>query len=547
MRRRLIGMTLFLLAMCLMNGCSGSNSKQSQIDNSDEYVGVSLFCDVNFWEPPYWNITEGTITGDISRITGLALNITVPPQNADTKLRLMLLNNNLPDIISLTDSTTISQLITSGKVWKLDEFLREYCPESHLLTSFPEDIKEELIKRDGGWYALPSHINSTGAREIWKPNSVFYEELVTNKDNNAIIWNKNLLEQVGLNLEDLKTETQVLDALEKVKQMNLTVDGEPVIPVLVDGKDYQDPTIKFLACSFGAEYVDENGAYCDVIRKPEMKHALIYLNTMIRKGYVDPEQITLQNSRVKEYMASGRIFCFIGNVANSGIDARQWVSTGPILSSGGEYPVIGKNLRAPTGWIGTFISKSCENPEAVAKFIDYMSSEEGMMFWNYGYEGEGYQITKDGLVKRTEEGIEDSATYSQTGQGAWWMFSNVSWEHSVLLEPEKGDRIDAEKAIYTAFSKDKNTVIYDASLLTIPREVLSSGKEIDGIHTDINEYKKKQLSLLILSRSEQEFEQRYQEFIETLKKLGIEKLDELKDEVYRENCIKYGKQIDKVN
>lgn len=547
MRRRIVGMTLFLLTMCMMNGCGGSNSNQSQTENNDEYARASLFCDVNFWEPPSWDMTEGTITGDISRITGLALDITVPPQNADTQLSLMLLNDNLPDIISLTDSTTISQLITSGKVWELEEFLRKYCPESHLLTNFPEDIKEELINRDGGWYALPSHINSTGAREIWKPNSVFYEEIVTNRDNNAIIWNKNLLEQAGLNLDDLRTETQVLDALEKVKQMNLTVDGQPVIPLLVDGKDYQDPTIKYLACSFGAEYVDENGAYCDVILKPEMKHALFFLNTMIRKGYVTPEQLTLQNSRIKEYMTSGRIFCFIGNVANSGINATQWISTGPILSSGGEQPVLGKNLRAPTGWLGTFISKDCENPEAVAKFIDYMSSEEGMMFWNYGYEGRGYQITKDGLVKRSEEGIEDSAAYSQTGQGAWWMFTNVSWEQSVLLEPEKGGRLDAEKDIYIAFSKDENTVIYDASLLTIPREIMSSENEFDGIQTDINEYKKRQLSLLILAQSEQEFEERYQEFIETLKQLGIEKLDELKDEAYRKNCIKYGKQIDKVN
>ena len=67
----------------------------------------------------------------------------------------MLLNDDLPDIISLTNETTISQLITSGKVWDLEEFLKRYCPESHLLKSFPEDIKRELIKRDGA--GMPIH------------------------------------------------------------------------------------------------------------------------------------------------------------------------------------------------------------------------------------------------------------------------------------------------------------------------------------------------------------------------------------------------------
>ena len=127
------------------------------------------------------------------------------------------------------------------------------------------------------------------------------------------------------------------------------------------------------------------------------------------------------------------------------------------------------------------------------------------------------------------------------------MFTNVSWEQSVLLEPEKGGSLDAEKDIYIAFSKDENTVIYDASLLTIPRELMTSENKFDVIQTDINEYKKRQLSLLVLAQSEQEFEVRYQEFIETLKQLGIEKLDELKDQAYKKNCMKYGKQIDKVN
>ncbi|MFQ7549451.1 MAG: hypothetical protein ACLRMZ_02965 [Blautia marasmi] len=82
----------------LFAGC-GAGQKDIAKEEREPYVTASLFCDVNFWEPPFWS-TGRTITGDITEKTGLALDITVPPQNADAQLSLMLLNDELPDIIS---------------------------------------------------------------------------------------------------------------------------------------------------------------------------------------------------------------------------------------------------------------------------------------------------------------------------------------------------------------------------------------------------------------------------------------------------------------
>ena len=33
------------------------------------------------------------------------------------------------------------KLVQAGKVWKLEEFLKKYDPESHLLKDFPADVK----------------------------------------------------------------------------------------------------------------------------------------------------------------------------------------------------------------------------------------------------------------------------------------------------------------------------------------------------------------------------------------------------------------------
>lgn len=530
----------------LFAGC-GAGQKDIAKEEGDPYVTASLFCDVNFWEPPSWSTGEGTITGDITEKTGLALDITVPPQNADAQLSLMLLNDELPDIISLTDETTISQLITSGKVWNLEEFLKKYCPDSHLLKSFPEDIKKELIKRDGGWYAYPSHMNSQDSRKIWKPSSKFFEDWTNYNDNNAVIWNRELLRKAGLTIEDVQTEEQVLAAWEQVKNMHLDVGGEAVIPLLVDGKGYSDPTVKFLEYTFGAERVDENGNYRDILLQPEAKHALLFLNEAIRKGYASPEQLTYENAKIKTLMAKGNVFCFIGNVANSGIDYTEWVSSGPIFSSGGETPVLGKNLRAPTGWLGTFISKDCSHPAQVAAWLDYMSSDDGLLFWSFGYEGSDYHLDDQGYVVQTEKGEKASLDYGQTGQGAWWMFDNFSWERSVLPEPKKGSSAAAEKEIFTAYGSHERTAGYDESLLPLTAEDIPPESEEGILDAKIREYEKEQIPRIVLAESREEAEARYTEMTETLNRMGIDSVDAYKNEIYQKNCREYGKSIEKIN
>lgn len=544
--RELLLLTLSA-GLILLSGCGAEQNHTVTEEGEDSYARASLFCDVNFWEPPSWSTEEGTITGDITKKTGLALDITVPPQNADAQLSLMLLNDELPDIISLTNETTISQLITSGKVWDLEEFLKRYCPDSHLLKSFPEDIKRELIKRDGGWYAYPSHMNSQDSRKIWKPSSRFYEDGTNYNDNNAIIWNRELLEKAGLTVEEVQTEEQVLAAWNKMKNMHLDVDGEAVIPLLVDGKGYIDPTVKFLEYTFGAERVDENGNYRDILLQPQAEHALLFLNEAIRNGYAAPEQLTYENTKIKSLMAGGNVFCFIGNVANSGIDFTKWVSSGPILSSGGETPVLGKNLRAPTGWLGTFVSKDCRNPEQVAAWIDYMTSDEGLLFWSFGYEGSDYRLDDDGYVVQSEKGEAASLDYGQTGQGAWWMFDNFSWERSILPEPEEDSSTAAEKEVYTAFGSHDRTVSYDESLLPLTAEDIPPESDEGILDAKIRAYEKEQIPRIILAGSREEAATRYSEMTETLKRMGIETLDAYKNEIYQKNCREYGGRIEKVN
>ena len=534
---------LLAVVCCVAAGCgtaSGNSQKQTTDATSfeSEYASISLLCDVDFWEPPVWDETPKTITGDISKKTGAVLNVIETTQDADTQLKILLLNDKLPDLISVVDSTAISQLVSSGKVWRLDEFLQKYKSDSHLLTSFPEDIKAELIKRDGAWYAFPSHMNSEDAREKWPPTTR-YEIVTKYGDNNAIIWNKKLLEMADLCVEDLKTESQVLAAFEKVK--NIEVNGEKVIPLMIDGSVWQDSTLLFLQNTFGAEWLDENDEYTDIVLQPQTKNALQFLNTVMNCGYAQPKQINMDVKAIQDALQDKPYLCFIGNINNTGVMMDEWISSGTILASDGSVPVFGISSRAQTGWISTFISKQCENPEKIAEFIDYMTSEEGMELWCMGYEGTDFCVDEDGYYEclLSADEVEDKKLH------IWWMFVNTAWERSTIKDETELALSDDDA--HTAYARDEHVSIFDSSLYQMPEGFISSESVEGKIQKSIDEWKKQQLTKIILAENDTVFEQQYGLLINGLRSKGIEQLNKKKQEGYLQNCEEYGKQNHKIN
>lgn len=530
---------ILLLTGVLLTGCG--EKVPEKVPEQEEYVHVSLFMGVDFWHEPEWDVAEGTITGDISRKTGLAVDVMPRLEDPNRQLSLMLVNNDLPDVISVTDQTVISQLVTSGKVWDLEEFLKTYRPDSHILKEFPEDIKYELKKRDGGWYAWPSHINSRDARKIWPASAPCYQEAAEYGENKCIMWNRSLLKLLGLDAEELKTEEQVLEAFAKAKK------NPELIPLLIDGDSWQEHTLAFLQGTFGAEYVDDDGNYTDVILQPETKDALRFLNTAMQKGYMDAEQMTMSNDQVKETLAGGKVLCFVGNMANTSADMREWTSSGAIWSSSGKTPVLGKQQQASTGWINTFISRDCRYPEQIAAWFDYMTGEEGMLRWCYGDEGVHYTFDEKGRIRLTEAGNAARAEYADGGIEAWWMFVNTAWERSVLAPYEDGSTAEAEAELQTAYAKDERTVIYNRSLTDNLLRSLPEGNMYEDMEKELEQWKKTQLSKVILASDDDRFEQEYQILLDGLAERNIQSLDAVKDMLYRERCREYGETIEKIN
>lgn len=561
--------TVFLVLLLVMAGCSnGGNETANNLGGANqggtEAAGENggganapskavWFSSIDFWNPPTtWSTDPNTVQGAITEKTGLTFEFNIPAQDGDTKLNLMLVSSGeaFPDVITITNDVLGKKLIEAGKVWELDEFLKKYDPGSHLLTDFPADVKETIIERDGGFYAFPSHIDSEDARKQYPPSGQFYIDLVDYGSNNAIVVNENLLKEAGLTLEDIKTEKGLLAAYQKVKDMNLKVNGAPVIPLLVDGKSYQDSTLAFLQDSFGAMPVDKNGNYRDELLAPETKEALNFLYKANKAGYFEPGQMTVDNAAVKADMASGRVFTFMGNSANTSFQLNNyWTSSGPVLSDAGTKPVLGKSKRAGGGWMKTFISKSAKEPEKLAKWLSYMSSKEGMLMHIYGFEGVDYKLDGEGHVVKTEKGIKDAAEYMTTGLSAFWPFHHTSFSFGTQQPPNEETDLQAVTAnrVQSTYGKSPETVIYNNSPLGLPGDLFPADSKFANDELQIKTYKEAQIAKIILAKDDTEFNKLYDEMIAQLKKLGIEALDTERNKYVQEKKKEYGIEVNGVN
>lgn len=518
---------------------TGWKEKQRQT----AYTEISWYADIDFWEPPEWTTQKGTIMGDISGKTGVVPKLKILQENADARLKWMLLYGELTDVISVVDETTEHQLATSGKVWDIQEFFEKYKPDSHLLTEFPEDIRQVHIKRNGGWYAIPSHMMSADARRIWKQASQYWIDRALYGDETAIIWNKALLKQLGIREESLHTESGALKAMEIAKNSGISVNGKQIIPLLLDGDDYYGTTFRLILETFGAEYVDEDGNYTDALLQPEAKQALAFLNRTVQNGYVNVLDLALESNQIQDLASSGRVFCFIGNITDFQADENTWYSPGAILSGDGSSPVHGENFAASDGWIKTFIAKDCKNPEKVAEWMDYMTSDEGLLFWNFGYEGTDYRMDENGLICRTETGRHNEKNLKQTGYTAWWPFVNTAWMRSVT----SGQEEEKYGNLMNAYGKDEHTVQYNSALLQFPQELFEPGSKDHGVEQAVEQWKKDQVLTVIVAESDEQFGKEYQTLVDGLLERGIGRVDQIKNQAYQKNCIQYGETIQKVN
>ena len=144
--------------------------------------------------------------------TGITINVITG--NAD-KLNALIVSGELPDVVTFDAvASQRLQMEDSGMVLDLEELSEKYAPDLNV----PQSQKDWYRNDDGKWYSLVSFYYGPE-----RCTDEFGGFLVTHNSNFV---RTDLLEQIGMSMEDLKTKEGFYEGSEKserTKSFSMTV------------------------------------------------------------------------------------------------------------------------------------------------------------------------------------------------------------------------------------------------------------------------------------------------------------------------------------
>ncbi len=534
MRKKLIS-TLLCAAMTagLLAGCSGGvqdagtdteadtvqtgeAGEDGQTASAGEDV-LDLYIDFTWFGTDSWT---GIIPEEITKNTGVRLNIIRSAD--DSQLGLMIASGDLPDLV-FTDRE-LSRLCNSDICYSYDELISEYgidwTPDSERIAiarSYNTDPEDEH------YYTIKQNYNT---QEEWDQAEGVVPSVST------LYYRKDIWEELGS--PSMTTMDGIMKTMEQVKE------AYPELQVVNAG----NPTWRLRAFKewiggLTTEFVyneDGNVVYADVT--DGFYNAMKYINQMYRKGFFSEENLAIINEDdAKQQALNGNCFIYewngrpnqltqLNTETQKNVPEAEWACL-EIPDDAVEMP------RANTGWAGVFISKNCKNPEAAIKLISYLNSEEGRRLAVWGREGIDYTLNEKGVPSFSDEWHEaylDSKVMTEKYNNNYFLCTTELDELYLYYA-------DVDPEIVAAFEKNTDKIVnYPELSVATP----TSDSDPGIIHNKIKEAREAEYVKIYTAADDEEFESAYNDYMELLKKIGVDELNAYMTERVPEVKEQYG-------
>ena len=398
-------MAVTLMSAVLVTGCGGgggSDSKKSGGGSSGS--GIKEF--TAFFATPGSEINDDNeIQKIIAEKTGVKVKETwLTGQTAEEAIGTIIAGGDYPDFIEGGSGTP--QLYDAGALVALDEYIEKY---PNIKEFFTEQEWDSLRQDDGHIYWIPQFSN------------IYGEEKACEHNDEAFWIQTRVLKWAGY--PEIKTMDQYFDLIERYNKENPKMeDGTENIPYTILCEDW-----RYFCLENAPQFLDgyPNDGSCIV--DPQTLKVIDYnttdtavryfkkLNEEYHKGIVDRESFTQTYDEYIAKLSSGRVLGMIDQwwdfaytagdaIKSAGLDKQgcsyvplpitidesktnQWHNSGGVVNTG----------------TGLAITTSCDDPDAAAKFVNDLLSQEihDLRFW--GEEGKDYQVNDKGEFSRTDE------------------------------------------------------------------------------------------------------------------------------------------------
>ena len=454
--------------------------------------------------------------------TGVKIEI----QTGDTdKLNMLIQTGNLPDIVTLEANSTQRKLLeTSGMVQPLETLMESYAPDLNM----PQSMIDWYTAEDGHWYSIASYYY--GEDNVAENNGYF-------ETHNQNYVRDDILKQIGMDYDDLRTKQGFLAALRAVKEQNIQYNGQSVTPYLIGipGTDVR------IAQQMGGSEEDADGNFQSIYTTPQYRETMLLFNQMYSEGLLTDESFTMDSSQIEQEIAAGRVFATTGlaNVQTSRDSLYAADNNAKMLYAGQFTGDTNDKIMVPAqnnmGWTATMISSNAKNPERIIRMFAYLSSKEATLdnVWGVG----GWSLDEDGLVVRNQE-LKELQENSPTEFTAKYAgdFGWVSDYTIIQGTYPKDSGVWAEDTYL--HTHDDRIIIYDEKCLgDVAPE---SGSEEAAIKARIDEYMKQALATIITAPSPEQCEAELDAALAELENLGLSKLIAYQNSLFQANKDKLG-------
>ena len=536
--RRMIAVGMCLLMFGSILGCAGTNeNKVTEQTQSSETIGwkkyaaeqnpVTLNWYINYsWFTMDWG--KNMVSKQITKDTGVNINFVTPAGNQEETINALVASDSLPDIVTLGWwEPQINDMIKNKMVYALNELADQYDPYFYEVTD--PTVVNWYSDENGDIYGYP--------------NSAYTPEAVETHSNigsnQTFLVRKDIYEAIGS--PDMTTQEGFEAAVKKAVEMFPEVDGKPLIPIgshifEENGcNSFDNFLMNFLAVPY-----EKDGKLYDRHTDPEYLSWLKFFRKLGEEGYLSSDIFVDQRTQMNEKVAEGRYFCMLyqrtdiadqeSTLYEKNPDSIYIAVDGPKNSKGDDY-VLPTN--AINGWTLTLISKNCRHPDRAIAFLDYMMSEEGQKMISLGVEGEMYDwvdgkaVLKDEVKKLL---ATDRKKYDEVygADDAYWMLQNNVMQLDWMPEKQYPlNQMEEWTYPYTRYLGEYEVTKQDDS-------------EMSRINSRMDKLWGKTLPRLLLAKSDEEFDQLFETFVEERETLGYSQLVKEHQKTMEENKKRLG-------
>lgn len=440
---------------------------------------------------------------------------------------LLATNSEMPDIFmnAAIGSTMQLQYGEQGVLIDLSDLIDKYGYYIHQLFDYNPRYRKLITAPNGKIYSLPSveeTYHTTLGQKMWI--------------------NKDWLAKLNLNMPT--TTDELYNVLKAFKENdpngNKLADEIPLTGAI---KGYNLYVYHFIMCAFiqnqgfdQKPFILENGKVSVAFDQDGWKEGLKYLNKLYNDGLLDQGAITQDNVQLKQ-LAENPDTVLLGCVTagamtgflNAGSERMNYYTSVP--------PLKGPKGVQTTGYypnqanVGKFaVTSSCKYPDVAVKWVDWFYSIDGTLRSNAGRQDIEWRFAKDGEIGLNgEKGTYVRLLKFGKTQNVHWNktvpnFYSVAFRNGQVAEPT-----DQESILFNE-TREKYEPYKPAEVLPPLFMEVDESEEYLGIEYSLMEYLKESTARFVVG--DMDIDGEWQNYLNELKKIGLERYIELTQSAY---------------